>query len=509
MESDDRRLLDAAGILKTFAGGVRALDHVSLTVNRGEVHGLIGENGAGKSCLIKVIGGVYRPDAGELRFMRQPVSLSGPAHAERVGITAIHQDGGLIPLMSVARNLYLGREPRRFGLLDTRRMNAQAHALLARHGLHVDVRRPLGTLTPGARELVALLRAVLADTPLVAMDEPTASLQPAELDTLASILDSLRAQGRSAIYVTHRLDELYRICDRVTVLREGRVVHTGPVRSIDRRRLISLMLGRPYRPSTVVPLIGMCNGSQVQANDPPILEATGMTRRQVLAGVSVALRSGEVVGLGGLLGAGRSETARAMAGAMTLDRGEVRVAGRPVRKWTIKGAIRAGVSFLPENRKTEGIIPSLSVRDNIALAALPKLSRAGIVSDARIDAIVDALMKRLRIKAVSPRQRVCELSGGTQQKVLLARWLATRPKVLLLDEPTRGVDIATKEGMQVLLDELAVDGLAMLLISSDPGELASNCDRVIVLRNGAVAGELAGADVTEERIVSAIAHAGK
>ncbi|MEV1177400.1 sugar ABC transporter ATP-binding protein, partial [Nonomuraea sp. NPDC049784] len=353
----------------------------------------------------------------------------------------------------------------------------------------------------GARQLVALARAASADARVVIMDEPTSALEHAELETLFGAVRRLREEGRSVVYVTHRLEELYGICDRVTVLREGRVVHTGPLAGLDRLRLVSLMLGRPFHPVEPAPQAG----EPAEPADLPVLEAKGLTRHHVLDGVSLAMRAGEVIGLGGLLGAGRSETARAIAGVLPVDSGQVTVAGARSRKWSIRSAIRAGVGLVPENRKTEGIVPTLSVRDNIALAALPRLSRAGIVSDAQVDNIVATFMKRLGIKAVSPRQPAGELSGGNQQKVLLARWLAMHPKVLLLDEPTRGVDVVTKLEMQALLDELAVDGLAILLISSDVGELVENCDSVVVLRDGAITEQLTGPEVTEDRLLAALA----
>ncbi|MDP4507023.1 sugar ABC transporter ATP-binding protein [Nonomuraea turcica] len=509
-----------AGVLKTFAGVV-ALDHVTLSVRPGEVHALVGGNGAGKSTLVKVLSGVHQPDAGELRFLGEPVRFAGPADAKRAGIATIHQETNLVPTMSVARNLLLGREPRgRLGLIGTTALHARAEELLAAYGLRVDVRRPLASLGEGARQLVALARAASADARLVVMDEPTSALEHAELETLFGAVRRLREEGRSVVYVTHRLEELYGICDRVTVLREGRVVHTGPLAGLDRLRLVSLMLGRPFHPVAPAPR----DGEPGEPADLPVLEAKGLTRHHVLDGVSLAMRAGEVVGLGGLLGAGRSETARAIAGALPVDAGQVTVAGTaggtmgrtaartwPVgrggaaRKWSVRRAVRAGVGLVPENRKTEGIVPTLSVRDNIALAALPRLSRAGIVSDARVDGIVATFMRRLGIQAVSPRQPAGELSGGNQQKVLLARWLAMHPKVLLLDEPTRGVDVATKLGMQALLDELAVDGLAILLISSDVAELVDNCDSVVVLRDGAITEQLTGPEVTEDRLLAALA----
>ncbi|TDE27877.1 sugar ABC transporter ATP-binding protein [Nonomuraea mesophila] len=498
-------VLQVAGVLKTFQG-VTALDHVTMSVRPGEVHALIGGNGAGKSTLVKVLSGVHPPDAGEVRFRDEPVTFTGPADARRAGIATIHQETNLVPTMSVARNLLLGREPRgRLGLIDGAAVHARAEEMLAAYGLRIDVRRPLASLNEGTRQLVALARAASADARLVIMDEPTSALEHAELEPLFAAVTRLREEGRSVIYVTHRLEELFGICDRVTVLRDGRVVHTGPLAGLDRLRLVSLMLGRPFHP--VDPPFSA--GPAEEPADVPVLVAKDLTRHHVLDGVSLAMRAGEVIGLGGLLGAGRSETARAIAGALPVDAGQVTVTGaRPAsgaRKWSVRSAVRAGIGLVPENRKTEGIVPTLSVRDNIALAALPRLSRAGIVSDAQVDGIVATFMRRLGIKAVSPRQPAGELSGGNQQKVLLARWLAMHPKVLLLDEPTRGVDVATKLEMQALLDELAVDGLAILLISSDVAELVANCDSVVVLRDGAITEQLTGPEVTEDRLLTALA----
>jgi ribose transport system ATP-binding protein len=496
--------LEAAAVIKSFSG-ILTLDHVSLSLAPGEVHALAGENGAGKSTLVKILTGVHRPDGGRLRRRGEPLILGGPLDAQRAGIGAVYQDDNVIPSMSIARNLFLGHEPRgRFGLIDTARMHHRAAEILGTYGLGADVRRPLRSLGAGAQRLVALARAVAAGAQVIVLDEPTAVMEPPEVRTLFRVIAEQRDQGRSILYVSHRLEELYEICDRVTLLREGRVVHTGPLAALGRHGLVSLMLGRPpVRPAAARP-----DETHDRPGDPPYLRATGLTRRHALADVSIELRQGEVLGLGGLLGAGRTETAKAIAGALTLDAGQVTVAGAPLRNRSITGAIRAGVSLLPENRKAEGIIPSLSIRDNISLAALPRLSRFGVVSGARIDRMVDTFMRRLQIKATSAQQKVSELSSGNQQKVLLARWLAMQPKVLLLDEPTRGIDIGAKAQLQDLLDELAVNGLAILLISSDLEELVNGCDRVVVLRDGAVAAELTGLDVTEEAIIAAMASAG-
>ncbi|MCW2919868.1 MAG: rbsA [Actinomycetia bacterium] len=500
---DGGPLLEVSGIVKRFTGVV-ALDQVSVGLVPGEVHALVGENGAGKSTLIKVITGVHRPDEGEVRLAGRRFEFAGPLEAQRAGIQAVHQEIGLVPAMSVARNLLLGREPRRRGLIDFRRMHREAARTLASYGVDVDARRPLRSLGLGAQQMIALARAVSVDARVVVMDEPTSSLEPREVETLFGVIGSLRERGISVIYVSHRLDELYRICDRVTVLRDGRVVHQGPLAELERLRLVSLMLGRDVADVRAEGTTKF-SGAHDLTDRAPVVEAHGLTRRHVLDGVSLAVRPGEVVGLGGLLGAGRTETAKAIAGVLPLDGGRVTVAGVPLRRGSAAAAIKAGVALLPEDRRAEGIIPTLSVRENIALAALPRLSRAGVVSDARIDQIVETFMRRLRIKAVGPHQPVAELSGGNQQKVLLARWLATEPKILLLDEPTRGIDVGAKAEVQALIDELARAGLGVLLISSDLEELVEGSDRVVVLKDGAVVGELTGAEVTEEGVMTTIA----
>ena len=494
------------GLTKRFPG-VLALDGVDFALGPGEVHALVGENGAGKSTLIKLLTGVHRADGGDLEYLGAPVRFDTPLRAQRAGISTIYQEVNLLPLLSVARNLYLGREPRRFGLIDFPRMHREAGEVLRAHGVDADVRRPLRELSIGARQMVALARAVTSDARVVVMDEPTSSLEPREVRTLFDVIGSLRERGISVVYVSHRLDELYEVCDRVTVLRDGRVVHSGAMADLERLRLIALMLGRDVEEvrregSTTF------SGGHGARDGTPVLEAEGLTARHRLHGVSLRVRPGEVVGLGGLLGSGRTETAKAVAGALPLDAGRVSVVGVPVRRRTVAGAIRAGISLLPEDRKHEGVIPGLSVRENIALAALPRLSRFGLVSERRVDRVVEVFMERLRIKAVGPSQKVEELSGGNQQKVLLARWLALNPKVLLLDEPTRGIDVGAKAEVQNLVDELAEAGLGVLLISSDLEELVEGADRVVVLKDGAVVGELTGDGVTERGLMAAIAEGG-
>jgi ribose transport system ATP-binding protein len=502
-------MLEVSRVSKTFPG-VRALDQVSFALQPGEVHALVGENGAGKSTLIKVLTGVYRPDSGELRYAGEPVQFGSPMDAQRAGISTIYQEVNLVPLMSVAHNLFLGREPRSaFGLLDERRMRREAADVLAGYGVTTDVSRPLGTLPLGAQQMVALARAVMVDAKVVIMDEPTSSLEPREVETLFGVIRTLHGRGIGIVYVSHRLDELYQICDAVTILRDGQVVHTGKLADLERIRLVSLMLGRDMtevrQKGTTAFSSG--KGGETTGDDDaaPILKVRGLTDRHKLHEVSFEVRPGEVVGLGGLLGAGRSETIKAIGGAYPLDAGDVEVDGTDLGRPTTVKAVKAGIAVQPEDRKAEGIVAGLSVRENIALAVLPRMSRLGLVSDKRIDEIVENYMTRLRIKASSPDQPVGDLSGGNQQKVLLARLLATGPKVLLLDEPTRGIDVGAKAEVQSLIDELAAEGLGVVLVSSDAEELIEGAQRVVVLRDGVVVGTLTGDAVTTEALLAEIA----
>ena len=496
-------VLEVTDVVKEFVG-VRALDGVSFAVRPGEVHALVGENGAGKSTLIKVLTGVHRPDSGEVRLRGEVVSFDRPVRAQEAGISTIYQEVNLVPLISVAANVFLGREPRtRFGLVDWARMNRDAKELLSGYGIDTDVKRPLGTLSVGAQQMVALVRAVSTDADVVIMDEPTSSLEPREVETLFSVVERLHEKGIAVVYVSHRMDELYRICDQVTVLRDGKMVHTGPLNDLSRIELVAMMLGRSV--SDIREHGATAFGEDHNAGKEPLLEARNLSSGVRLSDVSVSIRPGEVVGLAGLLGSGRTETARAIVGALPLDGGTVLVGGKALKSGDVGAAMRAGVNMLAEDRKAEGIIPNLSVRENIVLAALPQLSRFGVVSRDKQDRIVDTFVKRLRIKVSNPDQLVSELSGGNQQKVLLARWLCTKPKVLLLDEPTRGIDIGAKAEVQALIDELAQEGLAVLLISSEMEELLDGADRLVVLKDGAVVGELSGDDLTQDKVLAAIA----
>jgi monosaccharide-transporting ATPase len=501
--SQSALVLQARGVSKSFPG-VKALDDVTLSLRRGEVHALVGENGAGKSTLIKVLTGVYHQDSGQILHLQQPAAFRNPRAAQTAGISTIYQEVNLVPTQSAARNLYLGREPRnRLGLIDFKEMRRGAEALLGTYGIRADVDVPLATLGLGTQQMIAIARAVALEANVVIMDEPTSSLEAREVETLFTTIDHLRSDGVAIIYVSHRLDELYRICDTVSVLRDGRLVHTGPLARLPRRKLVALMLGRELLAQT------MRHAEDADDEDgdfaEPALELEKLTRRGVLDGVSFAVRPGEIVGLGGLLGAGRSETGKAVLGAQPLDSGRIVVNGQPIRTGSPSASIAAGIAMMPEDRKLEGIMPNLSIRDNIVLGALPRLSRAGIVSDARVDVIVATFMRQLNIQASGPDQKVGTLSGGNQQKVMLARLLCLNPKVLVLDEPTRGIDVGAKIEVRVTIDALAAEGLAVLLISSETEELVDGSDRIIVLKEGRIVDVLAGDRLNEDDLIVAIA----
>jgi galactofuranose transport system ATP-binding protein len=501
--SQQAPILEAREVTKRFPG-VLALDRVSFQLLPGEVHAFVGENGAGKSTLIKVLTGAYKPDTGQILFGGEEVSFASPRDSQAAGISTIYQEINLIPMRSVAQNVFLGREPRsRLGLLDTERMNREASEILARYGIRTDVSAPLHSLGLGTQQMVAIARAVSLEARVVIMDEPTSSLEAREVETLFRVVRQLRDENIGVVYVSHHLDELYDICEKVTVLRDGRLVRTGDLAELSKLQLIATMLGREL---AEVESRATGFGVQRDVEQEAVLEARGLTRRHVLHDVSVDVRPGEVVGLAGLLGAGRSETAKAIFGAQPLDSGEIKVGGKDVKLGSPPSAIKAGIAFLPEDRRYEGIIPGLSVRENIVAAAMPRLSRAGLVSEKAQNELVERFMTRLGIKAASPDQPAGELSGGNQQKVMLARWLCLNPKVLILDEPTRGIDVGAKAEVQHLIDELAEGGLGVIMISSELEEVVEGSDRVVVLRNGTVAGTLSGEEISEDKLIEMLAE---
>jgi ribose transport system ATP-binding protein len=494
-------LLIMRAIDKRFAG-VAALTAASLEVGRGEVHALIGQNGAGKSTLIKILTGYYTRDAGEILFDGKPISFSKPAEAQAAGISTIYQEINLVPYRSVTENICLGRESRRFGLLDWRAMHKEAEALLARFNVHVDVRQPVMSYSTAVQQMVAIARAIGFNARLVIMDEPTSSLDEQEVGVLFDVIRQLKAAGVSVIFVSHKLDELYAVCDAVTIMRDGRTVRVSPMHAISKLDLVTTMIGRQLEASEHKAGAGGHRG----AGEGALLDVQNLVAGRRVRDVSVDVRPGEIVGLAGLLGSGRTETARVVFGVDRGESGRVAFAGRDGAVAEPSDAIKAGMGFLSEDRKLEGIVPGLSVRENLTLALMPHLARRGIVDEARSREIVDRFIQRLGIKCASPEQRIRELSGGNQQKVLLARWLCMNPKLLILDEPTRGIDVGAKAEILSLVRELAGQGLGVLMISSELEEIIEAASRVFVLRDGHTAAELTGDDVNEPAIMAAMAH---
>ncbi|WP_201863268.1 sugar ABC transporter ATP-binding protein [Microvirga soli] len=495
-------LLSMHGIDKRFAG-IPVLRSAELVVERGEIHALIGQNGAGKSTMIKILTGYYRKDAGEILFDGRPVEFSSPQEAQRAGISTIYQEINLVPYRSVTENICLGREKRRFGLLDWSAMHAEAQALLARFKIDIDVRRPLMAYPTAVQQMVAIARAIGFEAKLVIMDEPTSSLDEREVEVLFGVIRQLKEAGVSVIFVSHKLDELYAVCDRVTIMRDGRTIQVAPMAQLSRLDLVTSMLGREL--SQVLHERLDTSNAAGEARE-TVLKVQNLAVGRKVHDVSFEVRPGEIVGLAGLLGAGRTESVRVVFGADKPDGGTIGFNGRDNAISTPSDAIRAGMGFCTEDRKHEGIIPDMSVRENLTLALMPQLARRGIVDEARSREIVDSFIKRLGIRCAGPEQRIRELSGGNQQKVLLARWLCMNPRLLILDEPTRGIDVGAKAEILSLIHELAGQGLGVLMISSELEEVVEAASRIFVLRDGRTAAELKGDAVTEQSVMAAMAH---
>ena len=480
-------LLDARDITKTF-GVVRALRGVSFSVRAGEVHGLLGENGAGKSTLIKVLTGLHVPDGGEIRLDGAPVQFGSPREARLAGVAAVYQEINLIPERSVAENMFLGREPKRGGLLlDRARMTREAGAILARYALPIDPRARLASLGLGLQQMVSIARTVSLGARVVILDEPTSALTAGEVEILFGAVRRLRDEGIGLVFVSHRLSECYALCDRLTVLRDGQSVRTAPIAELPRAELVSAMLGRAQAEPRARGTTRPARAAQQPAEALVVRDLSWRTR---VRGVSLAIQAGEIVGLAGLLGAGRTETMKAVFGAERPDAGTVAVDGRPLEAATPRRSIAAGLGFLSEDRRTEGIFPLLPVRENMTAAILPRISRAAFIDRAREDALVQRYIAELGIRTAGPGQRIGQLSGGNQQKVLIARTLAAEPRAIMLDDPTRGIDVGAKEEVHRLVRRLADEGLGVLVTSSELEELIELCDRLVVLSEGAVVGEV-------------------
>jgi simple sugar transport system ATP-binding protein len=494
-------LLEMRGITRLFPG-VRALEGVDLTVRRGEVHALMGGNGAGKSTLINVLTGVIPRDAGAILLEGRSVAPTSPRAAESLGISTVYQEINLIPDLSIEENICLGRQPLRWGMVRWGGIRRRARAAMARLELDLDVSRQLSTCSVAVQQMVALARALDIEAKLLVLDEPTSSLDEKEADELFAVMRRLRCQGLGIVFVTHFLDQVYAVSDRITVLRDGRLVGEYAAGDLPRLELVARMIGRPLsEPTEPAPLRALAPADATA----PLLAAEGLGRRGALRPLDLSLAAGEAMGLAGLLGSGRSELARLLFGIDRADSGRLRVAGRLAKIRSPRQAIRLRLAFTPEDRKTAGIVPNLSVRENIVLALQASRGPWRKLSRGRQQQIAEQFIATLGIRTASPEAPLRTLSGGNQQKVLLARWLATEPRLLILDEPTRGIDVGAKDDVQKLVRSLRDQGMGIVFISGELDEVVRNSQRVVVLRDRQKVGELSGDAVTEKRILEVIA----
>lgn len=483
-------LLEVKDVTKAFAGVV-AVNRLDLTIDEGEIVALVGENGAGKSTMIKMVAGEYIPDSGDIRLFGAPVRFRSPLEARDAGIAVIHQELQLVPQLSVAENVVLGRWPTVHGAIDFKRARATAEAVLPTIGFHLPVETLVERLSTGQQQLVEIGRALAFQSRLLILDEPTASLSNSEAERLMGLVLQLKARGLGILYVSHRMEEVFRLADRITVVRDGRLVGTQPKSELDHSKVVAMMVG-DQRSLDI---------ERKHIAGETFLRTHKLSRKGAFSDISIEVRRGEVVGLGGLVGAGRTEVARCLFGLDASDEGSIEVNGEIISIRSPRQAIALGFAMVPEDRKAHGLVMIASVADNLIMSALRRISRGGVVSRSAVARLVEHFVKALSIRLASPRNPVQTLSGGNQQKVVLGRWLAIKPKLMILDEPTRGVDVGAKAEIHRVIEALVADGMAVLLISSELPELIAMSDRIYVIRGGRVAVELSGADINDHMIM--------
>jgi rhamnose transport system ATP-binding protein len=493
-ESSPFPVVELRGIGKSY-GGVQAVADVSFAIQAGAVHALVGENGAGKSTLVKILTGVVHPDDGELVIDGEPHRVGDPQTAHRLGIVAMFQEPTVFPDLTVAENVFAGRH-RRTGLRTVAwgAMRSEASRILGELGADFPPDAPVRGLGVADRQLLEIAKALSSSARLLIMDEPTAALSPHEVENLFATVRRLRDRGVAIVFVTHRLEEVTAIADTVTVLRDGRHIATRPAAELSRGEIVRLMVGRS--------LDALFPKEEAEIGD-VVLRAEGLARRGVFSDISFELRRGEIVGLAGFVGSGRTEVARSIFGIDRLDSGELWISGRRFRPRSPRAALRRGLAYLPEDRLQQGLVQPMSISANTSMAVLPRLTPAGILQPWRERRLARRFMEQLRIRATSPAQIVRRLSGGNQQKVVLAKWLAAEPRILILDEPTHGVDVGTKADVHRAISHLAAQGLTILMISSELPEILGMGDRVLVMREGRLVAEFPRADATQERIIHA------
>jgi monosaccharide-transporting ATPase len=497
-----KEIVNMNSIYKYYPG-VQALDNVDFSLRRGEVHALVGENGAGKSTLIKVLTGVDQPDAGTIMLDQQKVTIRSPQHAQALGISTVYQEVNLCTNLTVAENILIGREPMRWGSIDRKAMNTHAREVLQRLNIDLDVTQPLGSCSVAIQQMAAIARALeISSAKILILDEPTSSLDTHETQQLFSVMRKLKSEGVAIIFITHFLDQVYQIADRITVLRNGTLVGTYETAKLSRLELIMKMIGRSLTELEDMSKIKQESSQHIRSE--ALLEAKGIGRTSALEPTDLDLHSGEVLGMAGLLGSGRTEIAQLLFGVDKPDTGSITMEGQPVNRYSPLGSITRGVALCPEDRKDAGIVGELTVRENIILALQASMGWFKYLRTQEQYEIAEKYIELLNIATPSPDQPVKNLSGGNQQKVILARWLATNPKLLIMDEPTRGIDVGTKAEIQKLVLSLAEEGKSCVFISSELEEVLRTSHRIIVMRDRKKVAEFSG-EVTENRIMHAIA----
>jgi len=491
-------VLELADVQKAF-GSVIALRSGTISVDAGSIHALVGENGAGKSTLVKIVAGLYQRDAGTFRLRGEDVDFTSTAQSKAAGVAVIYQEPTLFPDLSVTENIFMGRQPTgRFGRIDRKAMRHEVERLFTRLGVAIDPDRLAEGLSIADQQVIEIAKAVSLDASLLIMDEPTAALSGREVDRLFAIARSLRDEGRALIFISHRFDEVFDLCDTITVMRDGAYIATSAIADTSVDEIVRQMVGRevtelfPKQPAEI---------------GEPLLEVDGLTTPGVFHDISFTVRSGEIVGLAGLVGAGRSEVARAIFGVDSYREGTVRMRGKAIPQGEPTAAMRAGIALVPEDRRKQGLVIESGVGRNITLAIRRELARLGLLTTAMENRAAEVWASRLEVKAQALDTVAATLSGGNQQKVVLAKWLATKPEVLIIDEPTRGIDVGTKAEVHRLLSQLAGEGMGILMISSELPEVLGMADRVLVMREGRITAEIDRADATSENVMYAATHA--
>ncbi len=485
-------MIEMSGICKAFNGNV-VLKDVQFELADGEIHALMGENGAGKSTMMKILTGIYNRDNGVIKVDGEEVTFKSPKEAEAKGIAVIHQELNILPDLTVAENLFLGNEQTAgFGILKNKEMNREATRILKQLGLDIDVRTPAGTLSVGKQQIIEIAKAIETNAKVIVMDEPTAALTDREIHTLFKTIRKLQSEGVSFVYISHRMEEIFAICDRITILRDGQSVGVREIKKTTFDEIVQMMVGRELGerfPSRNVTL------GDVK------LEVKGLTRPGLCEDIDFNVRKGEIVALAGLMGAGRTEIAQALFGFRKMAKGEILIDDKKVKIKNPRQAIKLGMGFVTEDRKTQGLVVDFSIKDNISMTNFDKTAQSGFISSKQERTFVQSLVEKLGVKTASIDLSAKALSGGNQQKVVIAKWLGIAPKILILDEPTRGVDIGAKKEIYQIMNDLAEQGVAILMISSELPEVIGMSDRVLVMHEGKITGEVSGEDMTQEKIM--------